>query len=297
MNIDKSGKVYFTPEEHTYTYYPKNGGNPLIYDSVTTVIGQYECPFDVEYRSAVKAIQRLMGDSEFKARKKEFKRWGGKVLTEAFVEFLLKFVDWGEYVEMKQSVQYEWKHENLKATTKGTEYHKSQEERSYRAAAEINPFTQEAFDVAPEMDLPPGHNISRTEHLFDLPDGFYPELLVWNHDYHIAGQADKMFIQSKRKHRYVWVDDYKTNKKIRKRGFWNEDERKPFMMRDPVKHLQDCNYNKYNLQLSLYAWIMEQAGYKIAGIGFHHFNETYKLKYRKKEVQDILTDYEMYRNL
>ena len=69
-----------------------------------------------------------------------------------------------------------------------------------------------------------------------------------------------------------------------------------------LSHLQDCNFNHYNIQLSLYAWMLEQYGYKTRNIGITHilFNNlgeaqyTYyiPMKYLKKEIEEMLEYYD-----
>ncbi len=73
---------------------------------------------------------------------------------------------------------------------------------------------------------------------------FYPELLVFNDDLKLAGQAD-LIIFDHAKESFV-VLDYKTNKKgITTRSYGNKK------MFSPVDHLDDCNYYHYSLQLNI----------------------------------------------
>ena len=65
------------------------------------------------------------------------------------------------------------------------------------------------------------------------------------------------------------------------------------MFKSPISHLEECNGNRYQLQLSLYAFFLEERGYKIEELTIHHviFDEEdhvnvidYPVNYLRKEV-------------
>jgi intein/homing endonuclease len=70
---------------------------------------------------------------------------------------------------------------------------------------------------------------------------------------------------------------------------------------EPISHLQVCEYTKYSLQLSLYAWMLEQFGYEIDHIEFIHHtlddnnksiaSKIYKCPYLKDEIEKMLEHY------
>lgn len=65
---------------------------------------------------------------------------------------------------------------------------------------------------------------------------------------------------------------------------------------------KQCNFNHYNIQLSLYAWMLEQYGYRCRNIGITHIvfsNDDnpshhiyYPMKYLKKEIENMLEYYD-----
>ena len=59
-------------------------------------------------------------------------------------------------------------------------------------------------------------------------------------------------------------------------------------MKSPLKHLDDCNYNHYRLQISTYAWMLEQEGYVVRSTRFTHLNKVYDFEYMKHEVELML---------
>ena len=59
-------------------------------------------------------------------------------------------------------------------------------------------------------------------------------------------------------------------------------------MKDPVAHLDCCNYNHYRLQISMYAWLLEKAGFVPRYLAFTHLTTIHRFEYLKKEVEDIV---------
>ena len=140
--------------------------------------------------------------------------------------------------------------------------------------------------INPEVS--PDYKENLIEDLYMLPDGYYPELLVWNEKCGIAGQADKVFLETIGNTRYVDIDDYKTNNKIKTESAYVKKLKGRVMMKKPLGHLMDCNHTHYNLQISTYAWVMEQFGFKVRNLAFHHYNKPYVLNYLKREVEMML---------
>jgi hypothetical protein len=51
---------------------------------------------------------------------------------------------------------------------------------------------------------------------------------------------------------YTMIPTHNTNKKIEKKSYFNQKARKSVKMKYPLNNLDDCNFNHYQLQLSLY---------------------------------------------
>lgn len=99
-----------------------------------------------------------------------------------------------------------------------------------------------------------------------------------------------------------FIKTHNTNQELKFNSFKKFDpiskERRPVMMQPPLEHLEDCNGIHYTLQLSLYACMLEQFGYKCKGLTIYHailnedeelINEVeYPLNYRKKEAQTLM---------
>jgi hypothetical protein len=148
-----------------------------------------------------------------------------------------------------------------------------------------------------------------------LSEGIYPEHMVYLKSAGICGQSDLVEVANGQVH----ILDYKTNKKIETESYvnWEGLSKK---MTGPVSHLDDCNLNHYNLQLSIYMYmILKHNPNLVAGnVIIHHitFENTgeddygypitkldeqgnpiikeivaYELPYLKEEVHNIMAWY------
>jgi hypothetical protein len=147
-----------------------------------------------------------------------------------------------------EGVRAEWKDINTKALTKGSTYHLNEELESLWTETNLNQdYNDYVVDIA------------------KLPDGVYPELRLYLHKYKLAGTADKIVIETINGIRYVDVFDHKTNsKELSKKGFKGQT------MLYPLNYLQDAEYYHYEMQLNIYAWILEQYGYVVRNIEIFH---------------------------
>lgn len=177
-------------------------------------------------------------------------------------------------------IKAHWVSENLKSTIKGTYFHNKKEDKQY-------------FDGTFEYKKE-SYYVERAIHGLDklLPNSVYPELRLFNTKYRIAGTSDQVIIKENKK---IIIRDWKTNKEIK-----TSNKHDKFFY--PIQHLENCEYVKYSLQLSMYGWMLEQFGYQVEEIEFEHFvldenNEAisstiYKCPYLKKEIEDMLEHYQ-----
>ncbi len=111
---------------------------------------------------------------------------------------------------------------------------------------------------------------------------------MWNEEFRIAGQADKVIIED-----YIDIDDYKTSKKIDTVSF-KHYENGYVMMKSPVYNLMDCNFFHYTLQLSIYGWMLSKVLNKpVRNLRIYHtITEQYiAVPYLEKEVEKLLNHY------
>ena len=146
-----------------------------------------------------------------------------------------------------------WDSESQRAISLGNWYHDEREkrllefktiERDGTEVPIIKPIVdQNGIKIAPEQKL---------------SEGVYPEHFVYLKSAGLCGQADLVSIVNNK----INILDYKTNKEIKKKGFTNW-EGITSKMYNPVSHLDDCNLKHYNLQLSLYAYIIKKHNPKL----------------------------------
>ena len=140
-----------------------------------------------------------------------------------------------------------WESESHRAIKLGNWYHGQREadllecetiERDGESLPIVRPIVEQGLKLASDQRL---------------SDGIYPEHLVYLKSAGLCGQADLVEVVNNT----LNITDYKTNKEIKEKGFTNW-EGVTQKMYHPVLHLDDCNLNHYNLQLSIYAYIIKK---------------------------------------
>jgi hypothetical protein len=272
--------VIFKEEGHKYF----NDITGVEYTSVTTLISKYKKPFNNEFWSVYKALEKVLPSENFKKWKPTFMSFQyDKDLTKINKCLTTHFSSYKEQVfQVKSEIVKEWDGIKNVACEKGTKFHKSQEEKVIKDKG-----LQTNITFFP-LGLLYGGNVK-------LENGVYPELILFNDEYAVCGTSDLVFIDNG----FVDVDDYKTNKAINKKSYKFADG-KYQMMLAPINHLFDCNFYHYNLQLSMYMYFLECNGYIPRNLKFTHYiigedgNERaydYPVKYLKEEVIAILKDF------
>lgn len=150
------------------------------------------------------------------------------------------------YGMTKEQILSVWKAESERAINVGNWYHNQREEDllgldTIERHGKIIPIMQPLAD-SQGLKIAPNQR---------LTDGMYPEHFVYMKSLGLCGQSDLVEIVDG----VVHITDYKTNKEIRSESFkdWEGLSQK---MNHPVSHLDDCNLNHYNLQLSIYMYMI-----------------------------------------
>jgi CRISPR/Cas system-associated exonuclease Cas4 (RecB family) len=102
----------------------------------------------------------------------------------------------------------------------------------------------------------------------------YSEQLIYNKEYGLAGTIDLVEILPDNK---VYIHDFKTNKKLNKKGFFNIETRQTQKMLYPVNYLEDANLIHYAIQLSTYAFLVEENGYWVEKLQLFYVNNKNKI--------------------
>lgn len=282
IRFEEEGHKYFNQEGERYT-------------SVTTLIHEYTGGFDEHFWSHYKAAQRMIEGPE----PEKWRDWKmGYLKSGDKGAFLAKALSLPGIEGQRRALIKEWRANNKRATDYGSAFHDSQEAK-YRKA--YNSPQVQGRDIAYPALLPENHE----------GNGVHLELYVYHHGLRLAGAIDRARVFSNGEFEIV---DFKSNKALKFDTWQNPWTGHKDMMKAPLGHLPDCNYSHYTMQLSLYAWMLEQLGYRCrmlkilhivpvnievphtgreeADTGQRFFKRVpYVVRYRKEEVEAMLEDW------
>jgi len=138
--------------------------------------------------------------------------------------------------------------------------------------------------------------VKKTTGIINPNSKILSEELLYSHEYKLAGMSDLIVENGN----IFYVLDFKTNKKYNFVNKYNE------YFFEPIDYLQQCEFNTYTIQLSIYAWMHEQlTGKKCGGIKVFYLRE-FKDKtfwqeipspYMKSSVLDLLNHKKIKENL
>lgn len=193
-----------------------------------------------------------------------------------------KFEDTPAYARASDETRAQWKQKGKTASEHGTSIHNALE--LYNKTGQI---LQEDADIE---DVIKSVTAEYKEY-----HQTYDEICLYSDSYRIAGTTDKICAISNRKDSEVDLADFKTN--LKGSITMHSDYKKRLF--HPMDHLHDCNYTKYALQLSLYAYFFEElTGRKVRKLYIHYIPPTdmmshYKIPiiYLKNDVRLILEHY------
>jgi hypothetical protein len=193
---------------------------------------------------------------------------------------------WGHLSFTEEEVSEIWKEKKDTSLVKGTKLHSIKEDLLLSKGG--HPSLQD-----PETSYKKAYDLN------NLLPGTYPELMLYYLPGLLTGTADIIDID---KNKGFDISDYKSNSKIEFESYQAYDKntrtKKPKMMNPPISHLQDCNGIHYTVQLSLYAYFLEQFGYTCKSLTLIHLitdkdhniiqEVKYPLEYIKKDIKKIL---------
>lgn len=284
LQVDKENEeVEYNDEIHKY--WTKKGLNPCI--SVTTLIHQFST-FDEYFWSRYKALEAILGEEEFKSVKPlllEYKVFKKEILVDLGIskETFDAEVD---------RILGEWEEKRERACERGTKIHRDYELKTLASD----------YSALADYDIPKFVNGGsfKVDTSNRIQEGHYvlPELLLSRVSedgiLRIAGQADLIIVSGTD----VYILDYKTNKKIETKSFFDRKKKKSAKMKYPLNNLDDVNYFHYEMQLSTYAWMIEKnnPNLKVKGLYLLHHDHSdnktvYHCEYRKADVERMLAFY------
>lgn len=278
----RNGNVAFVEETHKYFDVTQPEKQ---YVSVTTLIHSFTQPFDKEFWSAYKALEQLLTKESWAIEKKSL------LNTKKFDKSILDLYSIAEddFNKEQQSILDEWDTENRRSCERGTKIHAELENSFYKKAKNID---ISKFQIGGIFECIK----DKTE--LDLENGVYPEYLISfdssDNKFHVAGQIDLLV----KKGNKIIIGDFKTNKKIEQKSFFNTKTKTSVKMKYPLGNLDDVNYWHYTLQLSTYAWMIQKKNpeFEIEDLVLVHFDHSdnmtvYHVPYLRDEVTKMLAFY------
>lgn len=294
MKIDKlNGEMAFNEEQHLYfnTKYPQRQ-----YTSVTTLIGKYHEKFDSEFWSSYKAMEALMGVDEFVQSGLKKELLNKKVWKEEYINVFGEEhnVTIDSFLDKKQEILAGYDKVRDDACERGTNYHNKQENKFYEKKE--HSLLEYNFNL---QHLTQQFECERNNFDLNRENAVLPEYLVYYSStdgiLNIAGQIDVLVKQGND----IYILDYKTNAKgIEMNSYFNPKTRKRQMMFFPINDIEDCAFQHYTLQLSLYAWMLQKINpnfniklLRICHVDGNDVETLYDLDYKADHVVKMLKDY------
>lgn len=255
MQIDKvHGDLAFNEEYHKYW----NTKNPdFEYTSITTLIGKFHEEFNEEFFSRYKALERLISAEDFKSIKSKMlknHKWND--------DYNLQFgIDNDQLEEERKKLIAEWRAKNKEATDRGSKYHLERELQWYADNGDIEKVVRLLKKFNLPIDTTTNQDYQCEQNNFDLirEKAVMPEFLIYyscpSNIVHLAGQVDLLIKDGND----IYILDYKTNADgIKSKAYFNTKTRSTKRMHYPINNLDDTVMVHYNLQLSLYAWMLKK---------------------------------------
>jgi hypothetical protein len=268
-------KIFFNEELHKYTDEYNN-----VYTSVTQLIGKFEPVFDIDKWSKYKAKERGVS---------------------------------------QETILLEWKHTNKVSIDVGNNTHKHLEDsiRLLYTVKEptINQISEEVIteksykyrvasvDQLNSLGLKDEYPQVYWDLVLHINNGWviYAEKRVYNPFYFIAGTIDCFLVRGNE----FKILDWKTNKKDLKfeSGYYKKEwqvidgvrmkvETNTFVrtkeyLAYPLNNVQHCKGNGYTLQLSTYAYLVEQFGLRCVGLTIYHIKSTDVLAKKSNKISSV----------
>ena len=193
MKIDKrNGEVCYNDEAHLYW----NEHDNSKYISVTTLIHQFTQPFDKEFWSAYKALEKLIPKDSWGIEKKSL------LSTKRFDVSILDLYDISneEFNKVQEGILEEWDKANKESCERGTKIHAELENQYYNKSKDIS---LKKFGLGGKFECKQGYTD------LDLENGVYPEYLIYYQSedgvLKVAGQIDLLIKNGND----IYIVDYK----------------------------------------------------------------------------------------
>ena len=243
--------------------------------SVTGILREYKS-FSRDFWLQYKALEAIMQPELWNNVKMQLLR------TKRIDEKILSLVDPTEFEVKKQEIDLEWKQKNDEAKQTGIAVHDA-----------IRNALVTKSEYLPELKALSNYQVQNNTLSAD-EDGLYPEYrmeLPLTDQFTLVGVADLIIKEGQS----VKIIDYKTADKIEKSSKYDVSKHRKKTFKYPISHIEDSPYNEYQLQLSIYAWMVKKLfpnseidSLQIYHIVNHKLKKIYTVDYLEREVEKLI---------
>lgn len=242
---------------HRYT----NVKTGQVYTSSTQYIGKFKKHFNEEYWLRYKVLKN---------------NWI-KVHPGMSLEELDKKVQNNLLESEVEKLRKDWEQRRIKGQTEGSLTHDILQHAAHRRHN-----MQGLSDQSTVVQNKVKHGKKALADLFDK--GYIvvaTEFVIADDELGVSGMIDLLLYNSNTGLLEIW--DWKTDNTI-------EMQNKYDKLQDHLSYLDDCNYNKYRVQLSIYATILERKGLTVGAINIIHLSEENYTIYPLQRVENPINN-------
>lgn len=240
--------------------------------SPTRIIADHRV-FDKDFWLSYKTLEKLMSADRFDEIKLNLLK--SKRINEKY----LKEVDIDQYNMEKQLLDKEWIDKNEEAKAVGTSTH---EKIHTLFCTDLTSIKQ---DFGIDVD---NYQVLAQENFLNTDRGIFNELKLeypLADDIILVGVIDLLIKDGNN----IKIIDFKTNDKIKTDSHYDLAKKKKKTLKYPLSKFQDCDLVHYQLQLSIYGWLVQQLNpnFKISSLEIWQIKD---LKIKKKFPVEYVKD-------
>lgn len=233
----------------------------VYYISVSDIKNKVVPVYDTEFWTAYFGLKSLLGFPNTEQGKKQYSGWlfsKGYSYNNKTVEAIRNIcisngIDWDKVRNKQIATKNNWDKNYNNSVAIGNEFHAHKDNTATKERDELWKLTNQRNSKG-----------YLTYDLWQLPDGIYTELTIYNNEFLIIGRVDWIEIKTLPSgERIVDIDDHKTHKKV--------ELYSKYRLLPPLNHLPNTEYFINALQLNLYAFIFMSWGFKIGVIKFTNY--------------------------
>lgn len=170
----------------------------------------------------------------------------------SFIKSFQAYIDWDTIADTKakklgnitkEELLQQWADKRNKGAERGTLFHKMKEDELLSKG--------DPRIIGYSTDVHAGTKVDSSMLLED--NTTYVEKMIWSKRFGVCGTADLVEVVGGK----INIKDYKTNEKLDFESYkhWRDG---PKRLLFPVQHLDDCNFNIYQLQVNCYMYMLLQ---------------------------------------